>query len=111
MVVPMHTRDHTCDVLAHKLTRALAPTKIEIEDESALHRGHKGASGGGHYRVFIVSAAFEGKSLVARHRMAYDAVAEEMTSSVHALALRTLTPAEEAAQRDGGAPDSTREGA
>ena len=95
MVGPMHTRD----VLADKLTRALSPSRIEIEDESHKHRGHAGAAGGGgHFRVFIVSNAFEGKGLVARHRLVYDALAHEMTTSVHALALRTLTPGEEAAE-------------
>ncbi len=98
MVGPMHT-GNVMDVLIEKLTRALAPLRLEIEDESESHRGHKGASGGGHFRVFVVSAAFEGKGLVARHRLVYDAVAAEMTGLVHALALQTLTPDEDAAQQ------------
>src|SRR5258708_2293868 len=101
MVSPMHTRD----ILIDKLTRALAPVRLEIEDESDKHRGHKGASGGGHFRTFIVSAFFEGKNLVARHRLVYDALATEMTGAVHALALRTLTPGEHEAEQASKAAD------
>ena len=89
---------HTVDVIREKLTNALAPLALEIEDDSASHRGHAGAAGGGgHYGVYVVSAAFEGKGLVARHRIVYDALASEMKGPIHALALRTLTPAEAAA--------------
>lgn len=90
MVGPMHTRE----VLIQKLSAALAPTELDIEDDSEKHRGHKGAGGGGHFNVRIVAAAFEGKSLIARHRLVYEALAAEMAGPVHALALRTLTPAE-----------------
>ncbi|MGE0824477.1 MAG: BolA family protein [Candidatus Binatia bacterium] len=72
---------------------ALAATHVEVEDESAQHVGHAGAAGGGgHYRVRVVSPLFEGKSLIARHRMVYDALAAEMQQKIHALALTTLTP-------------------
>ena len=94
MVAPMHTGE----VLRDKLTRALSPLELDITDDSDKHRGHKGAGGGGHYSVRIVSAAFEGKSLVARHRLVYAAVAEEMRAAVHALAIDSLTPAEAEAQ-------------
>lgn len=88
---------HTVDVIREILTQALAPLALEIEDDSARHRGHAGAAaGGGHYGVYVVSAAFEGKGLVARHRLVYDALAEQMKGPIHALALRTLTPAEAA---------------
>lgn len=97
MVGPMHTRE----VLHDKLTKALAPLELEVGDDSHLHRGHAGAGGGGHYSVRIVSAAFEGKSLVARHRLVYEVLAEEMAGPVHALALRTLTAAEAEAERAG----------
>lgn len=86
---------HTVDLIREKLTNTLAPLALEIEDDSAKHRGHAGAAaGGGHYGVYVVSAAFEGKNLVARHRLVYEALAEEMKGSIHALALRTLAPAE-----------------
>jgi len=89
---------HTHELLRDKLTRALAPTELDILDDSASHRGHKGAGAGGHFEVRIVAAAFEGKGLVARHRLVYEVLADEMAGPVHALALRTLTPAEAEAE-------------
>jgi BolA protein len=77
------------------LTEALAPESIEVEDESALHRGHAGAAaGGGHFRVRVVSPSFRGHSRVARHRIVYSALTAQMGSGIHALALETLTPEE-----------------
>ncbi|NMF97337.1 BolA family transcriptional regulator [Aromatoleum toluolicum] len=74
----------------------LNPLSIEIEDDSALHAGHAGAkSGGGHYRMTMVSDAFIGKNTVARHRLIYGALGELMRTRIHALAIRALT-AEEA---------------
>ncbi|MGB0126109.1 MAG: BolA family protein [Rhodocyclaceae bacterium] len=73
----------------------LQPQAIEIEDESARHAGHAGAkSGGGHYRLRIVSALFGGKPTLVRHRMVYDALAELMRSDIHALSVSALTPEE-----------------
>lgn len=78
------------------LRQALAATAVEVEDESALHIGHVGAaSGGGHYRVTVISPLFEGKSRVVRHRMVYDALAVEMQHAIHALALTTLAPSQQ----------------
>lgn len=99
MVGAMHTRE----VLLEKLTGALAPVELEIVDDSDRHRGHKGAGGGGHFNVRVVSAAFDGKSLVARHRLVYEVLAAEMAGPVHALALRTLTPAEASAEAEAAA--------
>ncbi len=83
----------TKERIEQTLRRALAATEVAVEDESALHAGHAGAAaGGGHYRVTVVSPLFEGKSLVARHRLVYDALAVEMQQEIHALALTTLTP-------------------
>jgi BolA protein len=86
----------TIETIRMKLTAALAPERLDIEDEGHLHAGHAGAKahGGGHYRVTVVSPAFEGVGPVARHRQVYAALAEEMKTKVHALALTTLTPAE-----------------
>ena len=95
MVAWMHTRE----VLVDKLTRALAPVRLDVVDDSARHRGHAGAGDGSHFNVCVVSARFEGKTLVARHRLVYEALADEMAGPVHALGLRTLTPAE--AEREG----------
>ena len=71
----------------------LAPVKVELIDDSELHAGHAGArSGGGHYRLSIVSAAFAGKNTVARHRMIYDALGDMMRKEIHALAIQAETP-------------------
>ncbi|MBI2393002.1 MAG: BolA family transcriptional regulator [Deltaproteobacteria bacterium] len=87
------------DLAAHVqalLRDKLSATEVEVEDESHLHRGHAGARGGGkHLRALVVSAAFEGKSLVQRHRMVNEALAEVLHDGrVHALALMTRTPGE-----------------
>jgi BolA protein len=77
------------------LRQAFAPCHIVVEDESALHVGHAGAAaGGGHFRVLIVAECFRGQPLVARQRAVYAALGDAMRSSIHALALRTLTPEE-----------------
>ncbi len=78
-----------------QLTAALAPTVLELTDESALHAGHAGAaSGGGHYRLRIVSERFEGLKLVMRHRLVYDSVHDMMHTDIHALAITALAPSE-----------------
>ena len=77
------------------LQAALAPDACQVEDESALHAGHAGAaSGGGHYRLRLVSSRFEGQPRIARHRLVYDALQDMMQSDIHALAITALTPAE-----------------
>lgn len=77
------------------LRAALSPDRLEIVDEGHLHRGHAGAAGGGgHFRVRIVSDAFEGASRVRRHRMVYAALQDAMGGEIHALAVVALTPAE-----------------
>lgn len=74
----------------------LAPISCKIEDESALHAGHAGAaSGGGHYRLRIVSEKFNGRKLIERHRLVYDAVGDMMQAEIHALAITALAPTEE----------------
>lgn len=81
-----------------KLTEALAPTRLEIDDDSASHSGHAGAhpDGGGetHFNVRIESAAFLGKSRVARQRLVYGIVADELRERVHALSLKLTAPGE-----------------
>lgn len=75
-----------------KRLSALAPLGLEIEDESALHAGHAGArSGGGHYRLTIVSDRFVGLGRLARHRLVYDAVGDLMRGAIHALPINALT--------------------
>lgn len=83
---------NTMDDIRNRLA-ALAPVRLELDDDSHLHAGHAGArSGGGHYRLVITSAAFAGKNTVARHRMIYDALGELMGRDIHALAIQAETP-------------------
>ncbi len=84
------------DRIREKLTAALAPQALEVEDESARHHGHAGAQPGGetHFNVRVVSTKFSGLSRVARQRLVYAALADEMKAQIHALALVTLTPGE-----------------
>lgn len=90
----------TIDRIRARLTQALAPLAIEIDDESAAHAGHAGArSGGGHYRARIVSDAFAGLTRVARHRLVYDALNDLMQREIHALALTLVTPDESGHRR------------
>jgi len=77
------------------LNAALAPSVLELTDESALHAGHAGAaSGGSHFRLKIVSPRFEGQRLVMRHRLVYDSLHEMMHTEIHALAITALAPSE-----------------
>lgn len=80
--------------LRSALERALAPTSIEIIDDSAHHVGHAGAREGGHYRVRLVAEAFRGHPQLERHRMVYSAVAPLMHGAVHALNIQARTPDE-----------------
>lgn len=82
-------------LVKEKLTAALAPTHIEITDESYKHANHAGArAGGGHFTVTIVSSQFTGKNLMQRHRMVYAAVGELMNTAIHALSIKAQTPEE-----------------
>ncbi|GAC1631435.1 MAG: BolA family transcriptional regulator [Nevskia sp.] len=77
------------------LTASLKPVRLDIDDDSHLHAGHAGAAkGGGHYRVFIVCAAFSGRTLIARHRMVYEALREQMKDDIHALSIVARAPEE-----------------
>jgi BolA protein len=80
--------------LRSALERALAPTALEIIDDSARHAGHAGAREGGHYRVMLVAEAFRGHSQLERHRLVYAAVAPLMHGAVHALNIQARTPDE-----------------
>jgi BolA protein len=86
----------TQDLITEKLTKAFAPESLSVVDESHLHAGHAGARPGGetHYRVYIVSDAFRGKSRVDRHRMINATLATELAGSVHALAIHARAPGE-----------------
>ena len=70
--------------------QSLAPNQLEIQDDSALHAGHKGNGGGGHFNLKIVSAAFNGKSQVARHRIIYQLMDDLIPGQIHALSIHAI---------------------
>ena len=86
----------TQDVITEKLRKAFAPESLRVEDESHRHEGHAGHRPGGetHYRVYIVSHAFRGKSRIERHRLVNAALAAELAGGVHALAIHAVAPGE-----------------
>jgi BolA protein len=84
------------DTIAQKLTVALSPLELSVDDESARHAGHAGSrpEGETHFSVRIVADMFEGLSRVERQRRVYAALADELKSHIHALSVSALTPAE-----------------
>jgi len=82
--------------ITNKLREAFTPESLDVIDESHLHEGHSGHRPGGetHFRVYIVSDAFKGKSRIERHRMINTTLAAELAGSVHALAIKAQTPDE-----------------
>ena len=86
------------DRIRAKLTAGLAPTRLEIFDDSARHAGHTGAREGGetHFNLVVVSERFVGQSRIERQRTIHALLAEELAGPVHALSLKALTPAEAA---------------
>ncbi len=84
--------------IRQRLLETLAPQECLVTDESALHVGHVGAAaGGGHFRIRLVAAQFEGQNRLARHRLVYHYLDDMMHSEIHALALVALAPSEIAA--------------
>ncbi len=86
----------TADLITQKLTEAFAPQSLNVVDESHQHAGHAGHRPGGetHYRVYIVSDAFKGKTRLQRHRMINEILAGELAAGVHALAIHAAAPGE-----------------
>jgi len=86
----------TQDLITEKLRKAFAPESLRVEDESHRHEGHAGHRPGGqtHFRLYIVSEAFRGKSRVERHRMINAALAGELAGDVHALAIHAAASGE-----------------
>lgn len=84
------------EIMRIKLEEALMPYHLEIKDESHLHKGHQGHCPGfvTHVRITIVSERFTGLSRLERHRCIYEILTKELSSELHALALKTVTPAE-----------------
>ena len=88
------------DAIRQRLAAALAPSRLDLVDESALHAGHASArpEGESHFRLLIVSATFAGKSRLDRQRMVFAALGDLMQTRIHALAITALAPDEPAAQ-------------
>jgi BolA protein len=86
----------TADVISRKLADALAPQSLNVVDESHQHEGHAGHRPGGqtHFRVYIVSEAFTGKTRIDRHRMINAILSDELAAGVHALAIHAQAPGE-----------------
>lgn len=84
------------ETIQRKIRERLSPIKLEVKDESHLHAGHAGAREGGqsHFRLLVVAAQFEGLTPVARQRLINDILREELAGPIHALAMKTQTPAE-----------------
>lgn len=89
--------------IEQKLTEAFDPAQLSVENESHMHAVP--ANSETHFKVTLVSGAFEGMGKVKRHQAIYAALAEELAGSVHALALHTYTPQEWSA-RQSSSPDS-----
>ena len=70
----------------------LQPIKLEIKDDSALHAGHAGSTGGGHFSVKIVSSQFSQKSQIIRHRLVYQALTDLIPHKIHALSIVAISP-------------------
>jgi len=78
-----------------RLSQALPDASVSVVDDSAKHHGHAGAAaGGGHFQVAIVSAAFEGRNRLARHRLVYDCLSDWIPARIHALSIDARTPSE-----------------
>jgi BolA protein len=91
------------DQIRSRLEAALSPVHLEVLDESHMHNVPEGAES--HFNLFVVADGFQGQRLVQRHQAVYRALADEMAGSVHALALKTMTPAEWE-EEGGGANES-----
>ena len=74
------------------LRAALDPLALVVHDDSHLHAGHAGAREGGHYHVTIAAEAFRGRSVLARHRLVYDALTGLLPGSIHALSIDASLP-------------------
>jgi len=94
--MPEITMGAVSDAIEAKLTTAFSPTRLEVVDDSARHQGHAGHREGGesHFNLTIEAEAFVGKGRVARQRLIFQALAEEMAGPVHALSIVALAPGE-----------------
>ncbi|MDH4072539.1 MAG: BolA family transcriptional regulator [Gammaproteobacteria bacterium] len=82
-------------MIREALESAFSPVALQVKDQSHLHAGHEGARDGkGHFDVTIVSAEFEGRNRIQRHRMVYDALTQLLATDIHALRIKAFTPVE-----------------
>lgn len=87
--------NNTLDEIRTRLDATFSPSTCLLEDDSAAHAGHAGAAaGGGHYRLKVISAVFEGRNRVTRHRLVYDCLLDMMHHDIHAIAITALAPSE-----------------
>lgn len=84
------------DMIRARLNATLAPTEMQLQDDSHLHAGHAGARSGGHYSLRIVSPQFAGLRTLQRHQLVYRSLGELMQTDIHALSIQALTPDEAA---------------
>jgi BolA family transcriptional regulator, general stress-responsive regulator len=89
------SQDTLTALIEARLREALAPTELQVWDDSEAHKGHAGAArGGGHFELLITSDRFSGLRSIARHRLVYDALGDLMQSRIHALSINAKTPEE-----------------
>jgi BolA family transcriptional regulator, general stress-responsive regulator len=70
----------------------LNPISLTLKDDSALHAGHAGNGGGGHFSLTIVSSQFSQKSPIMRHRLIYQALTDLMPQQIHAISILAISP-------------------
>ncbi|HKJ16866.1 MAG TPA: BolA family protein [Xanthomonadales bacterium] len=91
----MMDTDQRITEMRRRLEQALNPEQLSIEDEGHMHVGHEGARDGrGHFRVMVISDAFEGLSMLQKHRAIYDALGDLMKTDIHALAIDAYSSSE-----------------
>ena len=82
---------HLIDLIKNRLA-SLQPISLTINDDSAMHAGHAGNTGGGHFTLKIVSSQFSQKSQIIRHRLIYQALSDLIPQQIHALSILAISP-------------------
>ena len=83
----------TANIIRNRLA-FLNPTKLDIVDESYLHKGHAGNTGGGHFNLTVISEMFQNKSTMERHRIIYSALQDLIPKDIHALSIKAIVQSE-----------------
>jgi len=94
--MPDTTTAPLAKIIADRLTEALAPSQLEVINDSHRHAGHMGDDGTGesHFTVVVESPRFAGLNRVQRQRLVNQALADLLSSRIHALAIRARAPEE-----------------